>query len=215
MTFSQFPRVMIALLVSAWNILAQEPVISPTLSPAPQVLTLSPDGKFLVQRERAESGAHGEARKRLEICSKSGTVLYAWESELGVTTLLWSPNSRYLAVNDMPGVQGDLVRVFALNPLKPEVTSVREPNGKKLLLDEEKQHGTFLSSVDQVMLRASEWREGRLWCLLTGSVHSKREPMVHILFRRMLVYGFRGTDFPMMEEEWTRTLPKGCPMRDQ
>lgn len=190
---------------------AQLPVSSAML----QTMSVSPDGKFLVRRSQAEPGGHGEARKSLEICSANGTVLYAWASGLGVTTILWSPDSRYLAVNDMPGEQGDLVRLFALDPALPAVTAIRLPNGKKLLKEEEERHGSFLSTIDAVSLRAVDWRDGRIWCLLSGNTHPKREPMVHVPFHHLLVFSVQGTKAPALVEEWTRTDPKEYPVRDQ
>ena len=172
-----------------------------------QILSVSPDGNFLVRREKAEPGGHGEARKNLEICSKSGKVLYSWASGLGATTMLWSPDAHYLAVNDMPGERGDLVRLFALDPVASIVTPLREPDGKKLLHEEELRHGSFLSALDEVHLRAVEWRDGNLWCLLTGSAHPKRQPTVHVPFHRLWVFRVNDTESPVLEEEWTRNLP--------
>jgi hypothetical protein len=181
---------------------------TPTLAPTPQILSTSPDGKFLVRRSQAESGLHGEARKNLEICTTSGTVLYAWSGALGVTTLLWSPDRRYLAVNDLPGEQGDALRLFALDSVKPSVMSLREPSGKTLLAQEQERHGSFLSALDKITLRAVEWRDGRLWCALTGTAHPKRQPTVHVPFHHLLVYGVKGTEAPVQEEEWTLTDPR-------
>ena len=77
---------------------------------------------------------------------------------LGVTKLLWSPVSSYLAVNDRPGEQGDILRLLALDPIKLSVTSMREPDEKKLLYEEEVRHGSFLSTVDTIGFHAMEWR---------------------------------------------------------
>jgi hypothetical protein len=191
---------------------AQEEISTP--APAPQILSTSPDGKFLVRRTQAESGEHGEARKSLEICTASGAVLYGWTSGLGVTTLLWSPDNRYLAVNDLPGEQGDALRLFALDPVKPSVMSLREASGKKLLVQEQERHGSFLSSLDKITLRAVEWREGRLWCELTGTVHPKRQPTVHIPFHHLWVFGVKGAEAPVLEQEWTLTDPRERSTRD-
>ena len=49
-------------------------LISP---PQPQIISTSPDGKFVVRREKTDPGEHGEARKSLEVCSSAGKVLYA------------------------------------------------------------------------------------------------------------------------------------------
>jgi dipeptidyl aminopeptidase/acylaminoacyl peptidase len=188
---------------------------TPESSPVPQILSTSPDGKFLVRRSQAVPGEHGEARKSLEICTTSGTVLYGWASGLGVTTTLWSPDNRYLAVNDMPGEGGDQVRLFALDSAKPAVSVLREPDGKKLIESEQERHGSFLSAIDRISLRAVEWREGRLWCLLTGSSHPKRQPTVHIPFHHLLVYGVKGAEAPVVEEEWTLSSPREQAVRDQ
>jgi hypothetical protein len=181
---------------------------------APQTISTSPDGRFLVRRSQAESGERGGARKQIEICSASGKILYAWISGLGFTTMFWSPDNRYLALNDMPGEKGDLVRIFSLDPVKSEVISVREPNGEQLLKEEEEHHGSFLSSIDQVHLRIVEWREGRLWCELSGKAHPKREPMVHVPFHHLWVFGMKGGQSPVLEQEWTLTDPKEHPVRD-
>ena len=177
-------------------------------SSSPQTIATSPDGKFSVRREQAESGEHGEARKSLEICSASGKVLYSWMGGLGATTALWSPDGHYLAINDMPGESGDLVRIFHLDPEKPAVIPLREPDGKKLLKEVEERHGTFFSTIEGVHFRAEEWREGRLWCLLAGQSHPKRQPAVHVPFHYLWVLGVQGAETPVLVEEWTRTDPK-------
>ena len=187
---------------------------SPTPTAPPQTLSTSPDRNFYVRREQAEFGDHGEARKRIEICSASGKELYSWISGLGATTLLWSPDAHYLAVNDRPGVGGDLLRIFYLDPGMPGVTLLREPDGKRLLSEEESRHGSFFSTVENVHLEAFEWREGHLWCLLTGSAHPKREPMIHVPFHHLWVFGVQGIEEPHLLEEWTRTDPKEMPVRD-
>lgn len=195
--------------VGCGNLFSQIP------SATPQTLSTSPDGKFLVRRSQADPGEHGETRKNLEICSASGTVLYSWGSGLGYSTVFWSPDSRYLALNDMPGEQGDLVRIFALDAAKQTVSSIREPNGKKVLKEEDARHGSFLSTIDKVNLRAVEWRDGNLWCELTGSAHPKREPMVHVPFHHLWVLGMKGEELPIFLEEWTRTSPGEYPVRDR
>ncbi len=167
-----------------------------------------------MRRERAESTALGLTQKRIEICTESGRELFAWISGLGATSFLWSPDSSYLAVNDMPGESGDLVRLFHLDPQASVVTPLREPDGKKLLDEEEARHGSFLSSVDEVHLRAIEWREGHLWCLLTGSCHPKREPTVHVPFHHLWVFGVNGKEVPSFLQEWTLTDPRETPVRD-
>lgn len=208
---TEYPGMQNAVLILLCMVTLCGSAISQSVDSAPplgeQILSVSPDGKFLVRREKAEPGVHGEARKNLEICSRSGNVLYSWASGLGVTTMLWSPDAHYLAVNDMPGEHGDLVRLFALDPVKSLVTSLREPDGKKLLHEEEVRHGSFLSALDEVHLRAVEWRDGNLWCLLTGSAHPKRQPTVHVPFHRLWVFGLHGIEPPVLQEEWTRNLP--------
>lgn len=180
----------------------------------PQVISKSSDGKFILRRAKAEAGEHGEARKNLEICADSGKILYAWASGLGSTTMLWSPDSRYLAVNDMPGDRGDLVHVFALDPVKNAVSVIREPDGKKLFHEQETRHGSFLSTLDRATLRAVEWREGRLWCLMTGSFHPKRQPRVHVPFHHLWVFDVHGGGSAVLQEEWTLTDPREHPSRD-
>lgn len=197
---------------SASSVIAQNPEL--VSAPEPQIISTAPDGKFIVRREKTDPSEHGEARKSLEICSSAGKVLYAWVSGLGVTKLLWSSDSSYLAVNDTPGEQGDMLRLFALDPIKLSVTPIREPNGKKLIHEEEVRHGSFLSTVDKIDFRAAEWREGRLWCLLTGSAHPKRQPTVHIPFHHFWVFGIHGTNIPVLQEEWTLTDPRERAVRD-
>ena len=112
-------------------------------TPAANILSTSPDGKFLLRRLEAISGELGEARKEVEITTPSGRVLYKWISPIGATSALWSSDSKYLAVNEAPGDQGDQLRLFALDSSKPLVTSLREPNGRKLRAEVESRHGSF------------------------------------------------------------------------
>ena len=172
------------------------------------LLSKSPDGRFLLRRERAESGDRGEARKTLAICSQEGKVLYEWFSPLGATTPLWSADSRLLAVNDMPGEAGDQLRIFYLDPSGKTAAPLRDPDGAKLKSEVEKRHGNFLSTVDKATLRASEWKEGRLWCTVTGTFSPKRQPTVHVPFHHLWVYRINGTNAPVLEQEWTLTDPK-------
>ncbi len=178
------------------------------------LLSRSPDGKFLLRRERAESGERGEARKTLSICSPGGKVLYEWISPLGATTALWSGDSRFLALNDMPGDAGDQLRVFHLDPSGRSVTPLRDPDGAKLRAEVERRHGSFLSRVDKAALRASEWKDGRLWCAVTGTFSPKRQPTVHVPFHHLWVYRIDGTNTPVLEQEWTLTDPKERSYRD-
>jgi len=189
-------------------------LLSPAHSEETTVLSTSPDGKFLLRRERAESGDRGEARKTLTICSKEGKVLYEWFSPLGATTSLWSGDSRFLAVNDMPGEAGDQLRIFYLDPAGTSAVSLRDPDGAKLKSEVEKRHGNFLSNVDKAALRASDWKEGRLWCTVTGTFSPKRQPTVHVPFHHLWVYRIDGTNAPVLEQEWTLTDPKERSYRD-
>ena len=207
-------RNLLSLSVALLSIAAHAVAQTPTMTPVPQILSTSPDGCFLVRRAQAEPGEHGEARKSLEICNAAGEVLYSWDSGLGVTTVLWSPDNRYLAVNDMPGEQGDLVSLFSLNKSKPAVGVLRQPNGKKMIEAEQERHGSFLSAVEAVSLRAEEWRDGRLWCQLTGTSHPKRQPTVHVPFHHLLVFGVKGEEEPVLEQEWTLTEPREISVRD-
>jgi hypothetical protein len=189
-------------------------VASPAYPQESTVLSQSPDGKFLLRRKQAEAGDRGEARKTLVICSPDGKVLYEWLSPLGATTALWSGDSRFLALNDMPGEAGDQLRVFYLDPSGSKVLPLRDPDGRKLKAEVDKRHGSFLSSVDKVALRASEWKEGRLWCTVTGTFSPKRQPTVHVPFHHLWVYRIDGTNAPVLEQEWTLTDPKERSYRD-
>ncbi len=180
---------------------------------AAQVLSTSPDGLFELHRRAAEPGERGEARKELEI-SLQGRVIYRWTSAIGATSLLWSPDSRYLAINEAPGDQGDQLRLFALDPVKSCVTPLREPNGIKLRSEVESRHGSFLSRVDRVSLRAMDWREGRLWCKVSGIFTPKRQSGVHIPFHHLWVLQMNGCAEPALAEEWTLTDPKEQAYRD-
>jgi hypothetical protein len=181
----------------------------------PTILSTSPDGKFFLRRQHAEPTDRGEAQKRVEICTDNGAVLYAWTGGLGSTTVLWSPDARLLALNDMPGEGGDLLRIFSLDPVKISVTPLREPDGNKLRAEAESRRGTFLSRIERVNLRALEWRDGRLWCQLDGFSTLKRQQSVHVPFHDLWVYGVQGTNSPEVIEEWARTLPKEIPYRDR
>lgn len=180
----------------------------------PVTLSTSPDGKFLLQRKRAESNDRGEAQKSLEIASSSGQILYAWTSPLGATTALWSPDGQYLALNDMPGEKGDQLRLFALNAKSLSITPIRDPDGKKLRSEVEARHGSFLSFIDKVSLRALDWREGKLWCQLEGTIRPKRQPSVHVPFHHLWVFQLTGTTPPLFQQEWTLTDPKEKPIRE-
>jgi len=180
----------------------------------PVVLSTSPDGKFYLRRLQEDSTDRGVAQKRLEICANTGAVLYAWTSALGATTALWRPDSRLLALNDMPGNEGDLLWIFALDPEKCSAIPIREPNGKTLLSDAESRHGTFLSRIDHVHLRAKEWKDEKLWCQLDGFSTLKLQPAVHVPFHDLWVFETQGTNPPEIDEEWTRKTPKDLPYRD-
>lgn len=180
----------------------------------PAIISASPDGKFQVRREQATSGDLGEARKSLSICTADGKVLYEWVSGLGTTTVLWSPDRRFVAINDMPGEKGDLLRLFALDATIPSVLPLRDPDGKKLRQEVDTRHGSFLSRVDTVTLRASEWKEGKLWCQVTGTFSPKRQPSVHVPFHHLWVLKTDGKNAPVIEQEWTLTDPREKPFRD-
>ena len=178
------------------------------------VISSSSDGNFQLRRQQSEASDLGEARKVLSLCDKGGKVLYQWTSGLGTTSALWSPDGRFVAINDMPGEKGDFLRIFALDPTTIVVTPVRDPDGKKLRQEVETRHGSFLSKVDAVMLRASEWKEGKLWCLLTGTFSPKRQSSVHIPFHHLWVMKLDGNNAPVLQEEWTLTDPKEKAYRD-
>ncbi len=181
---------------------------------AAQILSTSPDGAFQVRRWQAPPGELGEARKTLAVTLPSGRPVYEWNSMLGATAILWSPDSRHVAINDMPGDNGDELLLLALDPSAAGAVSVRERDGKAVASEITKRHGNFLSKVEKAILRASEWREGRLWCTVNGSFTPKREPSVHVPFHYLWVYGVHGTDAPVMEQEWTRTEPGEKAFRD-
>jgi hypothetical protein len=181
-----------------------------------KVLSVSPDGRFQIRRIPSESGELGQARKALEITSFDGRTLYRWSSPIGATTTLWSPDSRYLAVNDAPGEGGDQLRVFRLELSKENgdsVQPIREPSAQFLRREAEQRHGNFLSSLDSVTLRALEWREGRLWCQVNGSFSPKRNPSVHVPFHDLWVFSLP-KGYPVLEEVWTRSEPKEKAWRD-
>jgi hypothetical protein len=183
-----------------------------------QLLGSSPDGRAQLRRLQAGSGEHGEARKDLRITTPSGDTLYQWTSPLGTTAALWSPDSRYLAVNDGPGDQGDQLRVFRLDLAAPpgeRVLPVREPDGGKLHAGMEERHGHFLCGMERVTLRALEWREGRLWCSVSGRYSFRRDPSLHVPFHYLWVMSFPQGAQPVLEEEWVRTDPKERAVRDR
>ena len=184
-------------------------------APEANILSTSPDGKFQLRRLEAGTGELGEARKEVEITTPAGRVLYRWISPIGATSALWSPDSKYLAVNEAPGDLGDQLRLFVLDPAKPHVTSLREPNGRKLRAEVESRHGNFLSEIERVSLRAMDWREGQLWCKLAGDFTPKRQPTVHVPFHHLWVFRMEGERDPLLIEEWTLTDPKERSYRDQ
>jgi hypothetical protein len=178
-----------------------------------QLLSVSPDGIFELRRLPAEPGERGEARKELEI-TLQGRVIYRWTSAIGATSLFWSPDSRYLAINEAPGDRGDQLRLLALDAVKSTVTPLREPNGIKLRSEVESRHGSFLSRVDRVSLRAMDWREGRLWCKVSGIFTPKRQSGVHVPFHHLWVLQVNGAADPVLTEEWTLSDPKEQAYRD-
>jgi hypothetical protein len=178
------------------------------------VISSSPDGNFQLRRQQGESSDLGEARKVLSLCDKQGKVLYQWTSGLGTTSALWSPDGHFVAINDMPGEKGDLLRIFALDPITSSITPVRDPDGKTLRREVETRHGSFLSKVDGVTLRASDWRDGKLWCLLSGTISPKRQSSVHIPFHHLWVLKLDRGNAPSLQEEWTLTDPKERAYKD-
>ena len=182
--------------------------------PEGQVLSVSPDNMFELRRLPADSGERGEARKELEI-TVHGRVAYRWTSPIGATSVLWSPESKYLAVNDAPGVQGDQLMVFSLDPMNSSVTALREPNGEKLRTEVESRHGSFLSRVEGVSLRAMDWRQDRLWCKVSGIFTPKRQSGVHVPFHYLWVLQVDGGGVPSLVEEWTLTDPRERSYRDE
>ncbi len=215
---SRLPRWRRALLATTLIFLplAEQPSLPAADSEAgtATLLSTSPDGTFLLKRRQAESDDRGEAKKSLEIVTSSGKVLYSWVSPLGATTALWSPDGRYLALNDMPGDKGDQLRLFALNAGYASLVPIRDPDGKKLRAEVEARHGSFLSLVAKVSLRALDWRGGRLWCQLDGSFRPKRQPSVYVPFHHLWVFLPNGTNQPLFQQEWTLTDPKEKPVRE-
>ena len=207
-------RLLLALLLTCFFVILRPAQCTDTGENAQSILSASPDGKFLLRRRQAESGERGEARKSLEICSAAGKILYAWVSPLGATTALWCPDGRYLAVNDMPGENGDQLRLFFMDSDKISVAPLREPDGRKLRSEVESRHGSFLSKVETVSLRGMDWREGLLWCQLNGSFTPKRQPSIHVPFHHLWVFVLNGSNPPVLKEEWTRTDPREKPVRD-
>lgn len=181
---------------------------------AGQVLSTSPDGAFQIRRFQADPGERGEARKTLSLITARGKTLYAWDSPLGATTVLWSPDSRHVAVNDMPGEKGDQLFLLAIDSSSQTAIPLRERNGSALTAEVEKRHGSFLSRIEKAVLRASEWKDGHLWCTVTGTFVPKRQPTVHVPFHHLWVYKLNGTNAPLLEQEWTLTDPKERPTRD-
>jgi hypothetical protein len=181
----------------------------------PAVISTSPDHRFTICREHASPGDLGEARKSLSICSREGKTLYEWFSGIGTTTALWSPDGRFVAINDMPGDKGDLLRLFALDPSVPSVIPIRDPDRKKLRRELESRHGSFLSVIEAVNLRASEWKEGKLWCQVSGTFSPKRQSSVHVPFHHLWVLKTNGKNPPVIEQEWTLTDPKEMAYRDE
>lgn len=179
-----------------------------------QILSTSPDGAYQIRRFQADPGERGEARKTLSLITAGGKTLYAWDSQLGATTVLWSQDSRHVAVNDMPGEKGDQLFLLAIDSSSQTAIPVRERNGSALTAEVEKRHGSFLSRIEKAVLRASEWKDGRLWCTVTGTFVPKRQPTVHVPFHHLWVYKVDGTNAPVLEQEWTLTDPKERPTRD-
>ena len=180
-----------------------------------QVLSVSPDGMFQLRRLRAGPGELGEARKTLEITAPNGKVLYQWYSPLGATSAVWRQDSLYLAINDAPGIQGDQLWIFRLDLAANDgnrVAVVREPDGKRLLGEIQLRHGSFLSRVEKVSIRAIEWRDGRLWCAVSGNSVPKRHPTVRVPFYYLWVLAFSSESEPLIDEEWIRSAANKVPL---
>lgn len=169
-----------------------------------KVISVAPDGAHVLRRLPEETGERGQAQKAMEIATQSGKVLYRWVSPIGAVTVLWSPDGSYLAVNEAPGEGGDQLRVFKVG--NTEVIPVREPSSLQLRRAVEERHGSFLSQLDEVVIRGIEWRDGRLWCDVHGSQFPKRQPSVRVPFHDLWVLSFR-RDEPLVEEVWSRTEP--------
>lgn len=169
---------------------------------------------FQLRRLQAEPGELGEARKTLRITGPGGRVLYEWNSPLGTISAIWNGRTAYLAVNDVPGRQGDQLRVFALDAAKQCVIPLHEPDGVTVRAEVEPRHGGFFSTVDKVIIRCVEWKEGRLWCQVTGTFATKRQRGIHVPFHYLWVFRVSGEDPPAFEEKWVRTFSMELTVRD-
>ncbi|MCE9586905.1 MAG: hypothetical protein K8R57_01150 [Verrucomicrobia bacterium] len=105
-------------------------------------------------------GERGEARKALEISDREGKTLFRWISSIRTSSALWSPDSKFLAVNDSPGSGGDQLWIFSLDPVAKRAVPIREPDGKKLRAEIESRHGSFLNLIEGVTLRAGTRSSG-------------------------------------------------------
>jgi hypothetical protein len=59
-----------------------------------------------------------------------------------------------------------------------------------------------------------DWREGRLWCKVSGIFTPKRQSGVHVPFHHLWVLQVNGAADPVLTEEWTLTDPKEQAYRD-
>lgn len=205
MKFSCVP--LICLITSALNVAA-------SVGEGTAVLSQSPDGYYQFRRLPADPGERGEARKTLEITDRGGKTLFQWISPLGASSAFWSQDGRLLAVNDGNGRGGDQVWIFSLDPVSRRVIPIREPDSRKVHAEVESRHGGFFSTLEQVSLRCLEWKGDRLWCQVTGTFAPKRQRGIHVPFHYLWVFRVRGTEAPVLEEEWTRSDPKELPIRD-
>ena len=207
-------RLFVFILLSASGIALQRPVLASESLSEGRIIAVSPNGAFLLKKNAAAPGEQGEAMQRSELCNAKGKVLYAWISPIGSSTALWSPDHRYLAVNEMPGIAGDQLRILSLEGDK-HGTCLREPDGRLLKAAVEKLHGGFLRGVSRVSLHAWQWEGGRLWCRLGGEFSLIRQPQVRIPFHFLWVFGMRGdgSSGAALEQEWEMTLPKERPLR--
>lgn len=171
----------------------------------PKVISIAPDEGYQLRRLPAESGDRGQAQKAMEITSKTGKILYRWVSPIGAVTALWSPDSTFLAVNEAPGDRGDQLRVFRIG--NDQVIPAREPSAVQLRSAVEEKHGSFLSRLEEASIRGIEWRDGKLWCDVHGSMSPKRQPTVRVPFHDLWVFSFKTGEL-VIEEVWSRTEPR-------
>lgn len=142
--------------------------------------------------------------KSVSFVGPEGKVRYQWISPLGPTTVIWNDDSRLVAVSDSMDRTGD--RLWILRNTGEGIVPLRKPDGVLLKREIEVRHGSFFSSLDQVMLRPFMWRDGRLWCEASGTFIPRSNQQVRVPFRYLWV--FRVTELEAsLEEEWTKSFP--------